>query len=52
MKDCNECSNCVSIGDGDYICIGYPSEQPPIVIISDYAHTKDFFICDGNKWDS
>lgn len=45
---CETCSNLIPIGEGDYICCECGKE--PIMPISEYDWTDDYYKCCGKKW--
>lgn len=42
--NCLTCSNCIPIGEGDYVC---NECGEPVIVISDYAPTDDYLKCGG-----
>lgn len=49
-KGCETCSNCIPIGEGDFICTEFSNSK---MVISDYEHTDEYNACEGTmheKW--
>lgn len=47
-KCCETCGNLIAIGEGDHICC--ECGDKPIMPISEYTPTDDYFECGGKKW--
>ena len=45
---CETCSNMIPIGSGDHICADCGGK--PVIVVSDYQPTNDYFKCNGKKW--
>lgn len=41
---CENCVNCLPVGDGDYICNMDPSK----VVLEEYSFSADYFWCSGS----
>lgn len=46
-KCCENCDNCVPIGEGDHVCIA----GEPVLILDDYEPTEDYLYCDGEAYE-
>lgn len=44
---CECCENLIAIGEGDHICCEC---EEPVIVISNYAPTKEHLKCKGNKF--
>ena len=47
IKICNECLNCIPIGEGDHTCDNFPGS----LVLEDYAPGEDFMICGGRQFE-
>lgn len=47
-KICTNCGHCVYICEGDFIC----DKDEPILVMSDFTPTNDFYYCNGTNWKS
>lgn len=43
---CENCVNCLPVGDGDYICNMDSSK----VVLEEYSFSADYFWCSGSLW--
>lgn len=46
-KCCENCDNCVPIGEGDHVCIA----GEPVLILDDYEPTEDYYYCAGQAYE-
>ena len=46
MKRCEECEECLAIGEGDHVCIDHE-----VMVIEEYEPTDNYLICnkDGEQ---
>ena len=45
-RDCKRCSECVYVGEGDFVCM---LNMPPIIVIENFVPTNDFGDCEKPK---
>lgn len=45
IKQCNDCGNCLPIGEGDFIC----SEHPGSIVLENYEPGEDFCSVEGKS---
>lgn len=52
IATCETCDNLIAIGEGDHICYEAKSDDgdPAIMPICEYAPTKDYLKCGGEKY--
>ena len=43
---CENCVNCLPVGDDDHICNMDPSK----VVLEEYSFSADYFWCSGSLW--
>ena len=43
---CENCVNCLPVGDGDHICNMDPSKA----VLEEYSFSADYFWCGGSLW--
>lgn len=46
-KGCENCANCIPIGEGDHICEAY---HTPLVVIESYIPSNNYLRCGSRKW--
>lgn len=49
IKTCENCINCIYIGEGDFIC---DVDSPPKVILTDFTPTDEYWYCNGTDYES
>ena len=42
-KNCDNCANCICIGDGDYFC-------DTVWVKEEHLPTDNYFWCEGREW--
>lgn len=49
-KNCDNCENCIYIGDGEYACIATPPTA--YIVKENHRPAEDYCICRGQKWEA
>lgn len=49
IKICNNCSHCIYVGEGDYIC---DVDDMPIIVMEDHQPNENFICCGLADWES
>ena len=48
VKICLNCSHCIYIGEGDYIC---DADDTPIVVMEEHCPNDNYWYCAGSEWE-
>ena len=48
-KICINCSHCIYIGEGDYIC---DADNEPIIIMEEHTPNENYWCCAGSEWEN
>lgn len=48
--DCQNCMNCIPIGEGDHMCSAGEEDEAPVVI-EEYMPTEDYGWCNGKHYE-
>lgn len=47
-KICNNCSHCIYIGEGDYIC---DAQETPILVMEEHCPNDKYWWCNESEWE-